>query len=58
MRESLTKKLVRSRIKWAGNVDRMEGERLTKRVDALRVEGGRRRGRLREERFGGSGRGE
>ena len=32
--------------------------RLTKRADACRVEGRRRRGRLSEERFGGSRRGE
>ena len=45
MRESLTRKLVRSRLKWAGPVNRMGGERLTERADALRVEGRRRRGR-------------
>ena len=46
--ESLTRKLVRSRLKWAGNVDRMEGEwLLMKRADALRGEGRMRRGRLR-----------
>ena len=39
-------KLARSRLKWAGHVERMEGEWLTKRADALRVEGRRRRGRL------------
>ena len=37
---------MRSRLKWAGHVERMEGERLTMRADALRVEG-RRRGRPR-----------
>ena len=47
-RESLTRKLVRSWLKWAGHMERMEGERLTKRVDELGVEG-RRRGRLRWE---------
>ena len=46
-RESLTRKLVRSRLKWAGRVDRMEGVRLTKRADALRVEGRKKRGRPR-----------
>ena len=46
---SLTGKLVRSRLKWAGHVDIMEGVRLTKRADALRVEGRGRRGRLRWE---------
>ena len=45
MRESLTRKLVRSRLKRAGPVNRMGGERLTERADALRVEGRRRRGR-------------
>ena len=40
---------MRSRLKWAGHVERMEGVRLTKRADALRVEGRRRRGRLRWE---------
>ena len=49
-RESLTRKLVRSRLKWAGQVERMEGVRLTKRADALRVEGGIRRGRPRLRR--------
>ena len=41
MGESLTRKLVRSWLKWAGHVERMEGVRLMKRVDALGV--GRRR---------------
>ena len=36
---SLTRKLVRSRLKWAGHVERMEGGRLTKGADVLRVEG-------------------
>ena len=56
--------LVRSRLKWAGRVERIEGERLTKRADALSVEGRRSRrrpetvrGELCEERFGGTGRG-
>ena len=30
-------------LKWARHVDRLEGEQLTKRADALRVEGRRRR---------------
>ena len=47
VRESFTRKLVRSQIKWAGHVERMEGKRLTKRVDVLRVEGRKRRGRPR-----------
>ena len=28
---------MRSRLKWAGHVERMEAVRLTKRADALRV---------------------
>ena len=41
------KSLMRSRLKWAGNVKRMEGGRLMKRADTLRVECRRRRGRHR-----------
>lgn len=41
--ESLKKKLVRSRLKWAWHVERMGGERLAKKADAQRVEGKRRR---------------
>ena len=37
-RESLTRKLLRKLLKWAGHMARKEGERLTKRADALRVE--------------------
>ena len=47
MKESLTRNLVRSRLSWAGHVEQMEGERLTKRADALGVEGRKRRGRPR-----------
>ena len=43
VRESLTRKLVKSRLKWAG----MEGVRLRKRADAFGVKGRRKRGRLR-----------
>ena len=32
------RKPVRNRLKWAGHVERMEGEQLMKRADALRVE--------------------
>ena len=32
------KKLARSRLKWAGNVERMEDEKLAKRADAQKVE--------------------
>ena len=50
MRDSLTRKLVRSQLKWAGHVERVEGVRLTKSADAIRVEGRRReRPRLRWE---------
>ena len=44
VKESFRKKLVKCQLKWAGHVERMEGERLMKRADALRVEG-RRKGR-------------
>ena len=47
MCESLTRKLVRNQLKWAGHVERMEGEWLMKGADALRVDGRRRRGRPR-----------
>ena len=50
-RERVTRKLVRSRLKWAGHVERMEGVRLTKRTDSLRVEGRRGRPRLRRENY-------
>ena len=46
-RESLTRKLMRKRLKWAGHLEIMKGERLKKRADSLRVEGRRRRGRPR-----------
>ena len=42
-------KVMRSQSKWTGQVERMEGVRLTKRADALRVEGRRRMQRLRWE---------
>ena len=35
VRESLTRELVRSQLKWAGHVERMEGVRLTKRANEL-----------------------
>ena len=41
VRGSLMRNLARSRLKWAGHEERMEGEWLTKRVDALRAEGRR-----------------
>ena len=37
MKESFRRKQ-ESQLKWAGHVERMEGERLTKRADALRIE--------------------
>ena len=47
VKESLRRKLVGSQLTWAGHVERMEDELLTKRSDALRVQGRRRRGLLR-----------
>ena len=38
VKESFRRKLVKRRLKWAGHVERMVGESLTKRVDSLRVE--------------------
>ena len=38
-------RMVENRLKWAGHVDRMAEDRLTKRADAYREEGRRRRGR-------------
>ena len=35
------------RLKWVGHAENIGGERLKKRADAIRVEGRRRRGRLR-----------
>ena len=49
VKESLTRKQARRRPKWTGHVKRMEGVRLTKRADALGVEG------RREWRVEGSG---
>ena len=39
--------LARSQLKWTGHVERMEGERLTKRAHAPRLDIRRRRGRPR-----------
>ena len=39
VRESLMRKLARSRLKWAGYMEIMKGVRLTKRAGALGVEG-------------------
>ena len=46
VKESLMKNLMKSRLKWAGDVERMEEKPLTKRADAHRVQGRRRKGRL------------
>ena len=43
MKGSFTRKCVRSRLKWAGHVERMEGVGLMMRLDVLRMEGRRRR---------------
>ena len=42
---SLTQRLVRSILQWAGHVERMADDRLPKRAAVLRVQGRRRRGR-------------
>ena len=44
---SLTKRLMRSRLQWAGHVERMADDRLPKRAAELREQGRRRRGRPR-----------
>ena len=44
-KESIKKKLVRSRLKCAGHVDRMADERLVKRADVQKVKGEMMRGR-------------
>ena len=47
MQRSLTERLVRSRLQWAGHVERMADDRLPKRTTELREQGRRRRGRPR-----------
>ena len=47
VQRSLTERLVRSRLQWAGHVERMADDRLLKRVAELRQQGRRRRGRPR-----------
>ena len=37
--ESFSKKLVRSRLKWAGHVERIGDEKLAKRSDTQKVKG-------------------
>ena len=45
VQRSLTERLVRSRLQWAGHVERMADARLPKRAAELREESRRRRGR-------------
>ena len=47
VQRSLTERLARSRLQWAGHVERMADHRLLKRAAELREEGRRRRGRPR-----------
>ena len=47
MQRSLTEKLVRSRLLWAGHVERMADDRLLKRAAEVREQSRRRRGRPR-----------
>ena len=47
VQRSLTERLVRSRLQWAGHVERMADERLPKRAAELREQGRRRLGRPR-----------
>ena len=44
-KSSLTERLVRSRLQWAGHVERMADDRLPKRAAELHEEGRTRRGR-------------
>ena len=45
VKRSLTERLARSRLQWAGHVERMADDRLQKRAAELRGQGRRRRGR-------------
>ncbi len=45
VQRSLTERLVRSRLQWAGHVERMAGDILPRRAAELREQGRRRRGR-------------
>ena len=47
VQRSLTERLVRSRLQWAGHVERMADDRIPKRAAELREQGRRRRGRPR-----------
>ena len=47
VQRSLTERLARSRLQWAGHVERMADDRLPKRATELLEQGRRRRGRSR-----------
>ena len=47
MQRRVTERLVRSRLQWAGHVERMADDRPPKRAVWLREQGKRRRGRPR-----------
>ena len=47
VQRSLTEWLVRSRLQWAGHVERMGDDSLPKKAAELREQGRRRRGRSR-----------
>ena len=47
VQRSLTERLVRSRLQWAGHVERMADDRLPERASELREQGRRRQGRSR-----------
>ena len=47
VQRSLAERLVRSRLQWAGHIERMADDRLPKRAAELREQGRRRRGRPR-----------
>ena len=47
VQRSLTERLVRSKLQWAGHEERMADDRLPKRAAELREQGRRRRGRPR-----------
>ena len=47
VQRSLTERLARSRLQWAGHVERMADDRLPNRAAEIRDQGRRRQGRLR-----------